>query len=165
MEGLDELCTDNFTDEYKIRFYCNVMKAEFGITSLGGGFEKRGQAFAKYLAAHTTRQHSLVSAKEENGHATAVLTGKKTDLLNYSFPVYDEDLGTQCVNEHLYELLAVLQTQGEKAMEEKISEGLYGLLFEKMRTSADSAPAEDFEMEMTLKQADGRWLVSRTRPN
>ena len=41
-------------------------------------------------------------------------------------------------------------------MEEKISEGLYGLLLEKMRTSVDSTPAEDFEMEMTLKQADGR---------
>ncbi len=29
-------------------------------------------------------------------------------------------------------------------MEEKISEGLYGLLFEKMRTSADSGPGRGF---------------------
>lgn len=114
MEGLDELCTDNFTDEYKIRFYCNAMKAEFGITSLGGGFEKRGQAFAKYLAAHTIRQYSLVSAKEEDGHATAVLTGKKIDLLNDSFPVYNEDLGTQCVNEHLYELPLSCRPKGKR---------------------------------------------------
>lgn len=123
MEGLDELCTDNFTDEYKIRFYCNAMKAEFGTTSLGGGFEKRGQAFAKYLAAHTTRQYSLVSAKEENGHATAVLTGKKIDLLNDSFPVYNEDLGTQCVNEHLYELPPSCRPKGKRRWRKRSPKG------------------------------------------
>lgn len=162
LSGAKAFCDDNVSDHTTMILSAEVM-GSFTTDQFGDVFESEAKQFAKDTIGKFVKEYKLNSLSIEKGEAVATLTVKMLDLglLPMDNTKLVGELGNQYTEDHLYELIAIMQTQGEAAMKKKLYDGVAPLLFQKMAESVDEIAVIDYTVEVKLQKQSDRWVITQ----
>ena len=87
--------------------------------------------------------------------------GKSIDFHQLPLQLEPEAIITQYTDTHLYELAAILRSQGEDAMGQWLYDAVAPLIYDDLCKQVDEIESVDFACVLTLKGNDGEWRIDR----
>ncbi len=135
--------------------------------NLGDTFRQEGERFLVHALSKFVSTYTVDSVGIERGSpnkertAKVVVSGKSIDFKMLPLELEPEGIVTQYTNEHLYELAAILQTQGEKAMEQRLYNAVALLIYDDLCQQVDEIATVNFTCVLILKGNDGQWRIDR----
>lgn len=132
--------------------------------SLGEVYNNEAREFIDYVLSKSVTEYTIGDIKEDSDQATAEVTGKCLDFETMDVSVGEVDTDTLTENyltEHMDELSQIYSEQGEEAVNQKIMDDCAPLIFDQMKTAVDSIETREFDLQITLTQQDGKWLISQ----
>ncbi|MBC2872054.1 hypothetical protein H7271_10660 [Bittarella massiliensis] len=162
LSGAKAFCDDDLSDHTTMILSGEVMEG-FVTDQFGDVFRSEAEQFGKDTIAKFVKEYKLDSLSIEKGNAVATLTVKMLDLgqLPMDNTGLVQELGNQYTEDHMYELIAVMQSQGEAAMKKKLYDGMAPLIFQKMSESVDKIKAVDYTFEVKLEKQGDRWVITQ----
>ena len=162
LSGAKDFCDGDLSDHTTMVLSAEVMEG-FVTDQFGDVFRSEAEQFGKDTIAKFVKEYKLDSLSIEKGKAVATLSVKMLDLgqLPMDNTALVQELGNQYTEDHMYELIAVMQTQGEAAMKKKLYDGVAPLLFQKMGESVDKIKAVDYTFEVKLEKQNDRWVITQ----
>lgn len=161
--ALQAAAGDSFQDNFGLS-QVQEQSGELLDDTLGEVYNSEAKAFVEYVLSKSISEYTIGDIQEDGDQATAEVTGKCLDFETMDVSIGEVDTDTLTENyltEHMDELSQIYSEQGEEAVNQKIMDDCAPLIFDQMKTAVDSIETRDFDMQITLTQTDGKWLISQ----
>lgn len=167
----EENCTSRYDSgtfriEDKVAYYYDLIHVLLR-ENLGDTFRQEGERFLHHALSKFVPSYAIESIEIERGSPTKERTarvtvrGKSIDFHQLPLQLEPEAIITQYTNTHLYELAAILRSQGEDAMGRRLYDAVAPLIYDDLCKQVDEIEPVDFACVLTLKGNDGEWRIDR----
>ena len=163
VQKIGDYCEEGYSDEMGLAEFEDTIDEAFGGEEMGEVFQTEAKDFVKNVVGKVVQEYTLVSAEEKDGEAYAIVNIKQIDFDSIDFSTVSTEfatMGQAYALEHMDELLEVMQSEGESAMQKKLADALAPQLFDKMEEVVAAAPYVDNTLKVTVVDHDGTWLIS-----
>lgn len=157
-------CSDDVNDNLQLSDLDEQLKEMYEGLGLGETFETKANEFVTSLVGRIIEKYEIKSLAEEKESATVIMNVTGVDTEKLDFNDMSGDVNT-LTNEYLTQnqdaLNALYLEQGEEALQNKVTEDLGTILFDKMIEYVKQTDTMDYQIEFTVEPKDDKWVITK----